>query len=176
MEHNVRHDSVSGSRLRGSRGRCEQLLPGLAVQLDVQTTLLPEPREQTGNRRRAFRCYSASGPRGRGRQQVAARVAEDDGTAGALSDPWLEGIFSQAGKPVFCGEFGFAAWYGGRRGFGAYPVYAENDAESGKLYTQYVQSAARSPMLSGWWMRPAGPSGTSWSVSDRRICRRRGSV
>jgi hypothetical protein len=55
----------------------------------------------------------------------------------------------ETGKPTLCGEFSMPAWYGGTRGFGRYPTWAETDANSGDLYQGWVRGAAADPYCVG---------------------------
>jgi hypothetical protein len=52
-------------------------------------------------------------------------------------------------KPTLCGEFSIPAWYGGLRGFGRYPTWAETDAESGDYYQGWVRGASADPHCVG---------------------------
>jgi hypothetical protein len=65
-------------------------------------------------------------------------------------DERLLRLEAEAGKPVFCGEFSFPAWYDGWRGFGRYwSVYARDDAAAGEMYSRFVEGAARDPYCVG---------------------------
>jgi len=66
-----------------------------------------------------------------------------------FADEWFSGIIRRTGKPIFCGEFSYPAWYGGARGFGMYGVWAEDDAASGEAYARWLQAAARNPYCIG---------------------------
>jgi len=66
-----------------------------------------------------------------------------------FADQRLWRLFREAEKPVLCGEFSFPAWYGGMRGFGLYPVWAEDEAHSGELYQRWLYDAARNPYCVG---------------------------
>lgn len=58
---------------------------------------------------------------------------------------------SDIGKPVFCGEFGWAPMYGGKRGF-ASPGgggWSTDDADSAKKYRQWIEDAASHPQCVG---------------------------
>lgn len=57
--------------------------------------------------------------------------------------PLLQRLQAETDKPTLCGEFGFPAYYDGRRGLGRYPVFARDDAEAGELYLRWVEAAAR---------------------------------
>jgi len=62
----------------------------------------------------------------------------------------LEKLQGQIDKPVICGEFGFALWYEGARGYGRYAdKYATSDAEAGELYYNWMRNAAIDPMCVG---------------------------
>ena len=66
-----------------------------------------------------------------------------------FADERLTRLIKESNKPVFCGEFSFPAFYRGQRGFGVYPVWAENDADSGKRYARHVEAAAKNPYCVG---------------------------
>ena len=66
-----------------------------------------------------------------------------------FADPWFAALIAKAGKPVICGEFAYPAWYGGRRGFGRYPIWAEDDAASGDAYRRWLQAATANPYCVG---------------------------
>jgi hypothetical protein len=55
----------------------------------------------------------------------------------------------ESGKPVFCGEFSFPAWYDGQRGFGRYGTWAKDDAASGESCKQWTEAAAANPYCVG---------------------------
>lgn len=64
--------------------------------------------------------------------------------------PLLRRCLEIAPVPVFCGEFSFAPFYEGRRGFGAYPlVHARDEAEAGDLYARWLKDAAANPYCVG---------------------------
>ena len=64
-------------------------------------------------------------------------------------DKRLERLMREADKPVLYGEFSFPAFYDGTRGYGVYPVWAKDDAESGELYERLVKDAAGNPYCVG---------------------------
>jgi len=70
-------------------------------------------------------------------------VISYDRYADDFADGRLDRLMRETDKRIFCGEFGFAAWYDGQRGFGRYPVWARDDAESGEKYLRGMQAAAR---------------------------------
>ncbi|MBM3476838.1 MAG: glycosyl hydrolase [Armatimonadetes bacterium] len=61
----------------------------------------------------------------------------------------LRRLQKETGKPTLCGEFSIPAWYGGLRGFGRYPTWAETDAESGGFYQGWVRGATADPYCVG---------------------------
>jgi hypothetical protein len=65
------------------------------------------------------------------------------------ADANLKRLQTETGKPTLCGEFAFPAWYDGMRGYGRYPCYARDDAESGELYVRWVQGATADPYCVG---------------------------
>lgn len=65
------------------------------------------------------------------------------------SEERLQRLQRNAGKPTFCGEYSFPAWYGGTRGFGRYGCNARDDEEAGELYYRWLQSAAADPYCVG---------------------------
>lgn len=77
-----------------------------------------------------------------------------DRYAPRFADEGLRELFRRANKPVLCGEFSHPAWYGGARGFGRYGTYAEDEAEAGRLYTEWVREAAQNPYCVGliWFL------------------------
>jgi len=81
-------------------------------------------------------------------------VMSYDRYAAEFADPWFDRLIREADKPVFCGEFAFPAWYEGQRGFGRYPVWARDDADSGEKYLRWVQAGARNPYCVGmnWFL------------------------
>lgn len=73
-----------------------------------------------------------------------------DNYAFTFADQSLQALMRQAGKPVLCGEFSFPPQYHGARGFGLYDAaWATSDADAGRLYTQYLDAAARNPYCVG---------------------------
>jgi len=71
-----------------------------------------------------------------------------------FADEKLLALFKEANKPVLCGEFSHPAWYGGMRGFGRYPCWSKDEADAGRLYTEWVRDAARNPYCLGliWFL------------------------
>lgn len=65
------------------------------------------------------------------------------------TDKLLMRLAEQTKMPIFCGEFSFPAYYRGMRGFGVYPVFADDDADSGDKYARWLQQAARNPYCVG---------------------------
>jgi hypothetical protein len=61
----------------------------------------------------------------------------------------LRKLQEASGKPTFCGEYSFPAWYGGARGFGRYGCNARDEAEAGDLYYRWIQGAAADPYCVG---------------------------
>jgi hypothetical protein len=66
-----------------------------------------------------------------------------------FEDNRLARLIRETDKPVLCGEFSFPALYRGTRGFGAYQSWANDDAESGDLYTAYCEAGAANPYCVG---------------------------
>lgn len=66
-----------------------------------------------------------------------------------FNTPLLMRLAAETDKPIFCGEFSFPAYYRGSRGFGAYQVFAEDDADSGRKYARWLEQAARNPYCVG---------------------------
>lgn len=61
----------------------------------------------------------------------------------------LRHMEAELGKPVFCGEFSYPAWYDGQRGFGRFHVSAGADADAGGKYRAWAQAAAGDPYCVG---------------------------
>ncbi|HJN15162.1 MAG TPA: glycosyl hydrolase [Armatimonadota bacterium] len=62
----------------------------------------------------------------------------------------IQRLQGQIDKPVICGEYGFALWYEGARGYGRYAdKYATSDAEAGEFYYNWMRNAATDPMCVG---------------------------
>lgn len=58
--------------------------------------------------------------------------------------PDRDRLVAETDKPMLIGEFSLPPWYGGRRGYGRYDqASAEDEAEAGALYHQWVQDAAK---------------------------------
>lgn len=72
-----------------------------------------------------------------------------DRYANEFADEQLLKLMAEASKPVLCGEFSFPAFYGGSRGYGRYPVWADDDADSGERYRNWVEAAAQNPFCVG---------------------------
>ncbi|UCH36330.1 MAG: hypothetical protein JSV65_08245 [Armatimonadota bacterium] len=72
-----------------------------------------------------------------------------DRYAREYDDPRWRRMEEEAGKPTLCGEFSFAPWHDGRRGFGRYEVWARDEADAGEMYHRWVQAAARDPYSVG---------------------------
>ncbi|MEO7717733.1 MAG: glycosyl hydrolase [Capsulimonas sp.] len=67
-----------------------------------------------------------------------------------FADARLSRLIRESGKPVLCGEFSFPPQYEGKRGFGHYDAaWAQNETDSGRLYTRYTEAAARNPFCVG---------------------------
>ncbi len=65
-------------------------------------------------------------------------------------DEMLSRLQSEIDKPTLCGEFSFPPLYRGERGFGRYwSSRAEDDADSGRLYHDWIQAAAEDPSCVG---------------------------
>ncbi|RYG32429.1 glycosyl hydrolase [bacterium] len=60
-----------------------------------------------------------------------------------------ERLIAKFDKPTLVGEFGYAAWYDGKRGFGRYSTFANDEADSGRLYSKYIMDAAADPRCVG---------------------------
>ena len=59
-------------------------------------------------------------------------------------------LLRETDKPALCGEFCFPPLYHGVRGFGLFGnVHAEDDADAGRRYADYVGQAARNPFIVG---------------------------
>jgi hypothetical protein len=66
-----------------------------------------------------------------------------------FSDDMLTRLMKEADKPILAGEFSFPPVYDGLRGFGVYPTWANNDADAGRLYAQWMKDAVASPYCVG---------------------------
>ncbi len=59
-------------------------------------------------------------------------------------------LAKQVDKPVMLGEFGFASWYDGMRGYGVYgSTFTPDDATAGGLYARLIRDAASDPYTIG---------------------------
>ena len=75
-----------------------------------------------------------------------------DRYADQFADARLEGLFNEARKPVFCGEFSYPPFYQGSRGFGKYSTFVDTESDAGDSYTRWVQDATRNPWcVGGLW-------------------------
>jgi hypothetical protein len=59
----------------------------------------------------------------------------------SYTDSDFQQLEKAGNKPVLCGEFSFPPVYQGGRGFGQYPVWANDDADAGALYQSWLNSA-----------------------------------
>ncbi len=76
-----------------------------------------------------------------------------------FADDLLQRLSKESDKPMICGEFSYAPFYDGKRGFGSYFVSAKDDADAGRLYSQWVKGAAENPYCVGmaWFQYRDGP-------------------
>lgn len=58
-------------------------------------------------------------------------------------------LIAALNKPILCGEFSFPESYSGQRGYGSYGVHSTDDADAGKMYTQWMHDAALDPHCVG---------------------------
>lgn len=66
----------------------------------------------------------------------------------------IESLFAKFDKPTLLGEFGFPAYYNGKRGLGRYLNYVQTDAESGERYAAVVGAASKDPKCVGtFWFQ-----------------------
>lgn len=72
-----------------------------------------------------------------------------DNYAYQFATPMLRRLMDEADKPVLCGEFSFPPDYLGTRGFGVYSVWADDEAQAGRLYADWVKGAATDPHCVG---------------------------
>jgi hypothetical protein len=72
-----------------------------------------------------------------------------DNYSDRFAEPSLAELIRETGKPVFAGEFSFPAAYELARGFRAYTVRAETEAESGRRYAAWVDQAQANPFCVG---------------------------
>jgi hypothetical protein len=66
-----------------------------------------------------------------------------------LSDAHFASLLASTDKPALLGEFSFPPTYRMQRGFGAFQVYADDDAQAGDLYAQTLAEAASEPHVIG---------------------------
>jgi hypothetical protein len=67
-----------------------------------------------------------------------------------FSPPHLARLFDRIDKPILCGEFAFATYHKGLRGWGAFMgSSADDDREAGELYVQWITDAAQHPLCVG---------------------------
>lgn len=68
-----------------------------------------------------------------------------------FTDARLDRLMRESDKPVFCGEFSYPSWYGGKRGYGIFGTATAtlSDAESGRRYADWLSAAARNPYCVG---------------------------
>ncbi|MGC8782932.1 MAG: glycosyl hydrolase [Armatimonadota bacterium] len=64
-------------------------------------------------------------------------------------------LLQRTRKPVLCGEFAFATWEDGRRGYGVFMgCSAKDEREAGEWYTRWVRDAAQHPLcVGGLWFQ-----------------------
>jgi len=72
-----------------------------------------------------------------------------DRYATEFADDALAKLIAETGKPILAGEFSFPAHYNLSRGFRAYDPAARDDADSGALYTRWLQQAVSNPNCVG---------------------------
>jgi hypothetical protein len=60
-----------------------------------------------------------------------------------FADEAFTQLIAETDKPVFCGEFSFPPTYHGRRGFGRYPTWAEDEADAGRQYAKWIETASK---------------------------------
>lgn len=67
----------------------------------------------------------------------------------------LQRLFQRTRKPILCGEFTFATWEEGRRGYGAFMgCSARDEREAGEWYARWVRDAASHPLcVGGLWFQ-----------------------
>ena len=66
-----------------------------------------------------------------------------------FADATLGRLIRETAKPVFAGEFSFPPTYGLARGFQAYSVNADTEAESGEHYAAWLAERAGESVLRG---------------------------
>lgn len=66
-----------------------------------------------------------------------------------FADSALRRLMAESDKPVLCGEFSFPPDYGGKRGFGVYSTWADDEAQAGQYYADWVKDAATNPYCVG---------------------------
>lgn len=76
-----------------------------------------------------------------------------DRYAHEYADERFAKMLEDTDKPVIVGEFGFASYYEGKRGFAKWHA-AKDDADAGRLYHKYVREAAENPYCVGvmWFL------------------------
>ncbi|MDW8320011.1 MAG: glycosyl hydrolase [Armatimonadota bacterium] len=67
----------------------------------------------------------------------------------------LTRLLDRTKKPVLCGEFTFATWEEGQRGYGAFMgCSARDEQEAGEWYARWVRDAAQHPLcVGGLWFQ-----------------------
>jgi hypothetical protein len=63
--------------------------------------------------------------------------------------PEFKPLVETAKKPILCGEFGWAPFYKGQRGYAGWHWQIDSDAEVGKLYQKWITDAAQNPYCVG---------------------------
>jgi hypothetical protein len=72
-----------------------------------------------------------------------------DRYAMSLKDPPMQSLLGAYEKPMLCGEFSFPADYGGRRGYGTYPISVVTEQESGQCYGRWIADCVAQPKIIG---------------------------
>ncbi len=67
-----------------------------------------------------------------------------------FADDWMAALIRKTDKPIFVGEFSFPPTYNLERGFRAYQsVNAWDDADAGRLYSNWLEDARQNPYCVG---------------------------
>jgi hypothetical protein len=73
-----------------------------------------------------------------------------DRYAMSYHDPPMDALRAEIDVPTFCGEFSFPPTYGFERGYGLYhSSWAEDEADAGERYAEWVKAAAEDPSCVG---------------------------
>ncbi len=65
-----------------------------------------------------------------------------DAYEATIDEPIVARLIALMDKPVLCGEFGFPAYYQGKRGYGRFKSASEDDADMGRKYARWIEAAA----------------------------------